>query len=238
MTTLDILIAVVAVGVGAFVQGSVGFGMNLIAAPVLLLVDERFVPGPAIAASTVLVILVAVRDRRGLHLGEVATAMWGRVPATILAGITIAVLPARPMAIVFAVLVLVSVGIVASGVRLEISNRNLVIAGALAGYMGTATAIGGPPMAMLYADEQGTRLRGTMSGFFLAGSVITIAVLMAAGELGSDDAGRIAVLVPSTVLGFAASGVGSRYLDRGRTRPAVLAVSGLAAVSVLVRSML
>ncbi|MDQ3385935.1 MAG: sulfite exporter TauE/SafE family protein, partial [Actinomycetota bacterium] len=39
-------LVIVAVLVGALVQGSIGFGLNLIAAPVLALVDPDLVPGP------------------------------------------------------------------------------------------------------------------------------------------------------------------------------------------------
>jgi len=33
---------------GVIVQGSVGFGLNVVAAPLLLLIDTRFVPVPSL----------------------------------------------------------------------------------------------------------------------------------------------------------------------------------------------
>ena len=224
--------------VGAFVQGSVGFGHNLIAAPVLALVDERFVPGPSIAAATVLTLLMAVRDRRDLHLGEIRIAMVGRVPATILAAATVALLPARPLAVLFAVLVLVAVGITAAKPRLRPTRNTLLAAGALSGYMGTATSIGGPPMAMLYANEEGPRMRGTLAGYFLVGSVVSIAALAVAGSFGLDEVWLTSITVPGVIVGFLVSASGARRLDAGHTRPAVLAVSALAAVSVLGKALL
>ena len=224
--------------VGAFVQGSVGFGHNLIAAPVLALVDERFIPGPSIAAATVLTLLMAVRDRRDLHLGEIRIAMVGRVPATILAAATVALLPARPLAVLFAVLVLAAVGITAAKPRLRPTRNTLLAAGALSGYMATATSIGGPPMAMLYANEEGPRMRGTLAGYFLVGSVVSIAALAVAGSFGLDEVWLTAITVPGVVVGFLVSASGARRLDAGHTRPAVLAVSALAAVSVLGKALL
>ena len=222
--------------IGAFVQGSVGFGHNLIAAPVLALVDERFVPGPAIAAATVLTALMAVRDRRGLHLGEIRTALIGRIPATILAAATVALLPPTPLAVLFAVLVLVAVALTAMRPHLRPTPRTLLVAGGLSGYMGTATSIGGPPMAMLYANEEGRRMRGTLAGYFLVGSVFSVAALAATGSFGLTEVGLSLVAAPGVVLGFLVSASGARRLDAGHTRPAILTVSALAAVSVLAKT--
>ena len=233
-----IVIVIVVSAVGAFVQGSVGFGHNLIAAPMLALVDERFVPGPSIAAATVLGLLMAVRDRQGVHLGEIRTAMIGRIPATLLAAATVALLPARPLAVLFAVLVLTAVAITASQVRLRPTRPTLLVAGALSGYMATATSIGGPPMALVYANEEGRRMRGTLAGYFLLGSVVSLAALAATGSYGTDEIELTSVAVPGVVAGFLASAFGARVLDAGHTRPAVLTVSALAAVSVLGKTLL
>lgn len=218
---------------GAFVQGSVGFGLNLIAAPVLLLIDEALVPGPSLAAAAVLTLLISLRDRSGMDRRAVGLALTGRLPATLAAAFTLAVLPDRGTALVFAGLILASVAILASGVHVPITATSLVSVGALSGYMATATSVGGPPMAMLYAGESGSRLRGTLSGFFVIGAVLSLAALAAFGELSAGDVGRTASLVPGAVGGFLASAHGAAFLDRGFIRPAVLAVSAVAAVSVV-----
>ena len=46
MNGWEVAVVVAATMVGAFIQGSVGIGLNLIAAPAMALVDERLVPGP------------------------------------------------------------------------------------------------------------------------------------------------------------------------------------------------
>ena len=223
---------------GAFVQGSVGFGHNLVAAPVLALVDERFVPGPAIAAAAVLTALMAVRDRQGLHLGEVRTALVARIPATIVAAATVALLPPRPLALLFAGLVLIGVGLTAWSPRLRPTRRRLLIAGGLSGYMATATSIGGPPMAILYANEEGRRMRGTLAGFFLVGTVMSLAALAATGAFAMTEVELSLLVAPGVVLGFLLSTFGAQRLDLGHTRPAVLTVSALAAVSVVAKTVL
>ena len=238
MNGWEVAVVVAATMVGAFIQGSVGIGLNLIAAPAMALVDERLVPGPAIASAMALTILMAVRDRHGLHLGEIRTALLGRVPATVLAAATVALLPAGPLAVLFALLVLLAVAIIASGVHMRPTPRSLLVAGALSGYMATATSIGGPPMAMVYANEEGRRMRGTLAGFFLVGTVMSLGALALAGEFATEELSLSAVAVPGTVVGFVASRHGAHRLDAGHTRTAVLVVSVLGALSVLVKTTL
>ncbi len=234
MTTTGVVAVLLVSAIGAFVQGSVGFGHNLIAAPVFALVDDRLVPGPAIASAAVLVLLTVVRDRQGLHVGEVGIALVGRVPGTVLAAVAVAALPPDDLAVFFAGLVLVAVAITASGFAVRPTRSTLLGAGALSGFMGTATSIGGPPMAMLYAGEEGRRLRGTLAGFFLVGTSMSLVALVLAGTFGAEEARLSLLPVPGIVAGFVVSGRGARRLDAGHTRPAVLTVAGAAALSVLV----
>ncbi|WP_436792926.1 TSUP family transporter [Actinospongicola halichondriae] len=238
MSGWGIALVIAATMLGAFVQGSVGFGHNLIAAPAMAFVDDRFVPGPAILGAMLLTALMLFRDRHGVHLGEVRTALLGRIPATVVAALTVAFLPARGLAVLFAVLVLVAVAISASGVHLRPTPGRLLGAGALSGFMATTTSIGGPPMAMLYASEEGRRMRGTLAGFFLVGSFMSVGALLATGSFGADSLRLSLLQAPGIAVGFAASALGVRHLDAGHTRPAVLAVSVLGAVSVLVKSVL
>ena len=62
-------------------------------------------------------------------------------------------------------------------------RRNLVLAGATSGVLGTATSIGGPPMARVGPNTTGAPLRGTRSGFCLVESAPAIAVLAVTGAV-------------------------------------------------------
>ncbi|MEN9505341.1 MAG: hypothetical protein RI958_1267, partial [Actinomycetota bacterium] len=66
MTTLEWAIALVAVFAGACAQGAIGFGLGTVAAPVLAITDDDFIPGPLLLVALVLTCLVAVRERGGL----------------------------------------------------------------------------------------------------------------------------------------------------------------------------
>ena len=59
-----LILANVVVALGATIQGMVGFGMNLIALPLLMAIDERLVPAPLLFAHLVLVVCLSVIGSR------------------------------------------------------------------------------------------------------------------------------------------------------------------------------
>lgn len=234
MTPVEWGLATIVMVVAAAVQGAVGFGMNLIAAPLLLLIDDRLVPGPAITAAIVMTGLTAVRDRRGLALGEVRWAFLGRIPGTALAIPVLALASGSTLSIILAGLMLAAVALTAAGLHVEPDRGSLLTAGAASGFMGTITSIGGPPLAVLYSSGPGVRLRGTLAGYFFLGTFVSIAGLVIAGRFGGTELAMGLGLTPGAVLGFAVSGGLAGRLDAGHTRKAVLVVSALAALSVVV----
>lgn len=227
----------VAVLVGAVVQGSIGFGLNLIAAPALALVDPSLVPGPAIVIAFVFTALLAVREHRSIDLGSVRWALCGRVPGSLLGALAVAALSPRALSIAVAAAVGVAVAITASGVHVAPTRNVLLGAGAVSGLMATTSSIGGPPMAMVLHRTGGPSMRGTLSAYFLVGSLLSVVLLAAVGRFGTDDVVASAVLVPPLVLGFVASRWVAPHVDAGRLRAAVLVVSSLAAASVVVSAL-
>lgn len=237
MTVVRLILASAAMGIGSCVQGAVGFGSNLIAAPLLVLLDDRYVPGPVNIASAALNI-VMLTTRRELPIDRrVPWAMGGLLPGTLLAGWLIAVLPTRGLSIAFAVLVVVAVVLSASGLSLRRTDGNLFAAGVLSGFMGTVSGIGGPPVALVYQHERGAVLRGTLPRFFLVSSVLTIGTLIVVGKLGWEEVGLAVVLLPGTFVGLRCSRWFAQHVDRRSARPIVLVLSTVAAVAVLAREL-
>lgn len=238
MSPLEIAVAVAVMAVGALVHGSVGFGMNLIAAPILVLIDPAFVPGPMLVAALVLMLFVTWRERASMDVRGIRWAIAGRVPGSVLGAFIVLVLPRNELALALAAAVLVGVIVSAGGWHLRLHPPVLFGAGATSGLMATVTAIGGPPMALVYQREGGRRVRGTLSGFFLFGACLSLVLLAGVGRFGVDELQRAAVLIPGLLVGFAASKRTAPYLDAGYTRPAVLLLSSASAVAVVVRYLL
>jgi hypothetical protein len=122
-------------------------------------------------------------------------------------------------------------------VRFEPGPRTLFGAGVLSGFMGTASSIGGPPMALVYQHGPGDRLRATLGMYFVAGGVMSLSALAVVGRFGPIEAWLGAALVPGIALGFTVSSRLKGLVDRGYTRPAVLTVAVAMGLSVIIRQL-
>jgi uncharacterized membrane protein YfcA len=237
LTPLEWLLAEVVVVVGSVLQGAVGFGLGLLGAPLLVILDPSLVPGPLLATALSLSILVAFREHRAIDLGGVGWALVGRVPGTLLGALVVAVVPRQQTSLLVGAMVLVAVGMFATGTRVARTRRSLFGAGTLSGFMATTSSVGGPPIALLYQDSHGGRVRGTLSGFFLVGLVISLGALALVGRFGWSEIVSSISLFPAVLLGFLLSGRIAAILDRGYTRTAIFAASGLAGLAVILEAL-
>jgi len=146
MSPAQLLLVTAVVGAGAALQGSIGFGLGLMAAPLLVLIEPRLVPAPLLLASGVLTVLLTHRERHAIITNDLKWSLGGRVLGTLPALAVLTVVPADRLGLAFGALVLLGVGLTASGWHLPPSPRVLLGAGALSGFMATTVAIGGPPM--------------------------------------------------------------------------------------------
>jgi uncharacterized membrane protein YfcA len=104
--------------------------------------------------------------------------------------------------------------------------------------MATTAGLGGPPVALVYQRETGLRLRGTLAAYFIVGTVLSLLALAWAGRFSGEEVRLSFLLIPGTVLGYFMSRPAAAYLDAGYTRTAVLAVSMLAAISVMITALI
>lgn len=237
MTPVEVGLAVLVVGGGAVLQGSVGFGLGLVAVPLLILIEPRLIPGPMLFNGIALTLLLSHRERRSIDFGGVGWALVGRFPGTALGAAALLVLPRQQLTLAFAVLVLLAVAVTSLPVRIPVSRAGLVGAGALSGFMATTVAIGGPPMALMLQHVQGPRLRGTLSGFFVVGATVSLLTLVAIGRFGLTELALAVVPLPGIILGFLISARTARLLDHAYTRQAVLAVAAATGVVALVKAL-
>ena len=113
----------------------------------------------------------------------------------------------------------------------------LPVAGFVSGITGTATSIGGPPLAILYQHHEPRVLRPTLAAYFVAGAAFSLVGLGIAGELDTDHTLLALALSPVLVLGLAVSVPVRRRLPRDVIRAGVLVVCSGSALVLVVRSL-
>ena len=238
LSLLALLVAGLGVLAGSLVQGTVGLGLGLVAAPALALVDPTLVPGTILLVGVVLPLLTAARERGDIDWRGLGFALVGRLPGTALGAWIVATQPPGATAVLVAVVVLAAVVLSVTRWDAQPTPRALLVAGAASGVAGTTTSVGGPPVALLYARGAAARLRSTLSVYFIVGAAMSSAALLLAGELGTREVARAAALLPFLLAGFLASGRLRGRVDEVRVRAGVLVVSAAGAVVLLARTLL
>ena len=92
-------------------------------------------------------------------------------------------------------------------------------------------------MALVWQNTTGAQLRGTMSGFFLIGSLMSIVALAVTGAVNEHTVWTFAVLMPAVAVGYGLSRLVNRLLDRDRQRWLAIAISALGAIVLIARQL-
>jgi uncharacterized membrane protein YfcA len=189
-------------------QTLAGFGMALIAVPLLASVFE--------VRDTVVIVSLASQ----LNSTLVAVATRGHVPrrtvATMLAAsfacmpIGLAVLllaPVDALRIAVGVTSIVMAAAIAFGVEFGGKGRGgEVAAGAVSGVLSTSTGMNGPPV-VLYLQHRGlppAEFRAALSAFFLVSGAVSLAIFAASGVVERDALLLAVAAVPAVLAGNAA----------------------------------
>ena len=227
-----------AVTVGALVQGAVGLGLGLVAAPVVTLVDHRLMPGVMLWLASFYPLLTLAHEGRHVDWRGLGWAFAGRAPGTAVGVAVVSYVSGGPLGLLVGVMVLVAVLLTWQVFTLPRRRPVLAGMGAVSGIAGTATSIGGPPLALVYQDVSGPRLRATMGAYFVGGGLLSLVGLGLAHELTQRDGLWALGLAPFLLLGFGLAGLVRRHVDAGRTRAAVLVVCACSGLALVVRSLL
>ncbi|SDH39193.1 sulfite exporter TauE/SafE family protein [Nonomuraea jiangxiensis] len=225
-----------AVFVGAIVQGSVGFGAGLVAAPVLTLLGPDLMPGAIQVVNMVLPLFTLAVEWRRIDWRGIRFAVLGRVPGSVVGAVIVVYFSAYTRGVFVAVMVLIAVGLTARALSVPRNGATVTAAGFVSGVTGTATGIGGPPIALVYQHAKGPQIRATLAMFFFLSAAQSILVLAVVGELPPQALVTGAVLLVPMVLGFLVSSPVRRYVDGGKVRTAVLIVAAASAVVLIVQN--
>ena len=138
-----VLLLGTAVLVGAVVQGSVGFGIVVVAAPFVIWLAPELMPGSMLVCGFVMPVLQLSTRWRDVDWTSLRAALAGRLLLTPVGVWVVAVSSPRLIALLVGVLVLVVALASAYAPAFEPRPRNLFLAGMLTGISGTSAAVGG-----------------------------------------------------------------------------------------------
>jgi uncharacterized membrane protein YfcA len=231
-------LAGVVVAAGGLLQGLIGFGLALVAVPLLALLDPALVPVPVLVIASAHAMMSLAREFGHVDWRGVGWAMLGRLPGTVVGIWIVDSLDPKSFGVVVGAAVLVCVLLSLISWRPQPTPGSLVTAGVASGSFGTATSIGGPMVALLYQNQAGPQVRATLAAFFTLGSVTSIIGLTSTGNVTVHQLWSGVLLIPFLVAGFLLSGPLRKRFDAKGIRTPTLIVSGVSAVVLIVRSAL
>jgi uncharacterized membrane protein YfcA len=238
-TVLDInvwliVLCIAIVTAGAALQASIGIGFGMLSAPILGLVDTDFVPTTIVLMVIPLSSVMAIRERSHVDRRGMSFAVAGRIPGAALGAWVASVASTRALGILIGISVLIAVIASLSGARFSTSSRNLTIGGMASGFTGTATGVGGPPIALTYQHADPQTMRATLATFFTIGALMSVLSLAIVGVLGAREIKLSLLILPGVLLGLYLSRFTIGRLSAERLRPIVLSVCSASALALLI----
>jgi uncharacterized protein len=230
------LIALVVI-LGAYVQAVVGLGLGLLAAPVVALVEPSLVPVLTLWLALLISGLNLLDEHEHVDWRSTAWSLPARVPGTVVGAWLVAVFTEEQIGVVLAVMVLIAVALSVHTLVVPLTPTTLASAGFVAGVTGTATSVGGPPIALLYQRGDPRTARATMSVFFFVGVILSLIGLGFAGSIGRTPSLLALAMAPGVLLGYVVGRRTRNKVDREVFRRGVLVVCTVSALILLARSL-
>ena len=223
---------------GALTQSLIGFGLAVVASPLLYIIEPSLVPAPVILMGFSIAALTLFRERGQLEFNGLQYALLGRIPGGILGAMLILTAPQAILGLAIAFIVALAVGLSLLKFSLPVNRFTLFMAGILSGIFGNIAAIGGPPLAILLAGKDAAQFRAALSAFFIFSSMIALAILGVAGLLKLEHLWVALMLLPSVILGYVVAGRLVGKVDKQKTRALTLVLCSLSAVILTIKSII
>lgn len=230
------LICALALFVGCTIQAAVGFGMALIAAPVLVIVKPEWVPYILTVAALFVSLSGAWQQRHAIQWRAMSAAFITRLPGTVVGTWLLVVMSVHSLQIAVSVMVLLTIFVTLLLKPFPTNAINLGVAGFLSGITGTTTSIGGPPIALVMQHGSAVTARANLSIFFVYSCLISLVGYQMAGLMDTTTWLVGASMIPVALTGFWAGKQLQRHVDN-RFRPILLIVCSLSASFALINAL-
>lgn len=218
---------------GAFVQRATGFGLAVVGAPFLLMLEPRLVPVVLILFGFTVSLLMVRHYWHEISFDAIGVVLIGRLPGN---AVGVWLLLAAPMVLLeklIACIVLFAVLVTLCSLKLPVNRMTLFLAGVLSGIFGTIAAIGGPPVVLLMHGFPPDRMRGNLAAFFIVASFLTLITLALAQQIQLWHIKVAFTLLPAVLIGNALAAAIAHRLDKRLLQNASLALCTLAALGLL-----
>lgn len=232
-----LIICGVAAFLGTILQRLSGQGFGMVAAPTVALMAPEFLPASLLMIGMGVGLSSSVFDLEVIEKRDIVPGFIGRaLGAVIAAWIAVRITSPELLGGIVAIIVYIAIALSILGLTAKIQPVSLMIAGLSAGIMGTLTAVGAPPMAILYQNTEARRSAATQNLFFCFGMVVSVSALAWSGLVGLHHFMFAAMIAPAAALGLLAARPLAGRIAKSAVRPISLGLAGCAATILLLSS--
>jgi uncharacterized protein len=232
----EALVVGAAVLVGSVVQGSIGVGLNIVAAPFVALTVPEALPATLVLVAIPLAITTLLREHHAVDRLALPWMLIGAVPGTALGLVILEAADVTTLTVIVASTVLAGVLLSVFAPPVPTNRGTALGAGFISNVFGTATAVGGPPVALLFQHRPGPTARATLGAAFAWSATLSIIGYIVFGKITGDQVLFALGLLPVMVTGLWISRHFHVHVDGGWLRPAVLTLSAVAGIAALLRA--
>jgi uncharacterized membrane protein YfcA len=210
-----------------FVQSSIGFGIALVAMPLLVALLGIQIAAPLVALLALIAeIFILIRYREALNLRVVWQLIIASLIAVPLGVLALGNLDADVVTAALGVILAVyAIYALFSPTLPELASRGWAYAfGFIAGLLGGAYNTPGPPV-IIFGNCRGwppDEFKGNLQGFFVVNSLAVVLVHMFGGNYSADVWHNVLLAIPGMILGLIAGFILSKRINAELFRKIVL----------------
>lgn len=228
-------IAALMLFLGCTIQTAIGFGMAVVAAPILVIMKPEWVPYILTVVALFLSMSNAWQQRHQILWKQLAAPVISRVPGTLLGTWLLLLMPIFWLQIAVASMVMMTVVVSLWLKPFQPTTMNMGIAGFVSGVTGTTTSIGGPPLALVLQHSSGATARANLSIYFVYSCILSLVSYGLAGLLTKELLIISMSFIPIAIVGFFCGRKLQHWVDN-RFRPILLSLCSLSAMIVIVNA--
>ncbi len=194
--------ALILIIVGAITQSAIGIGFG-VPACFLVLFEPSMVPSCIVLMGTFLAFSNALLSLKDVIKIDLAYSFSGRVVGSLISIPLISLtIGTKSYLLIFGILLLITVFLSAKNWNVVANKKNIAIAGACSGFMGTLIGIGGPPMAIVYQNKSAKNVVATLNMFFGIGALFSVLLLIYIDLINFREVMRCLFLAPAVIIGI------------------------------------
>lgn len=212
LTGLELFFSILIVAAGSMVMGTVGFGIVLVAAPVILIYLEPQQTVVVLNGLTVILMaMVLMRTWRHLEFRASIGLILGGMAATPIGVLVLNAASPGVLRVTIAIVIIFLALFSLTNIQLPFAQRRP--AGPIFGFLTSlsVTTIGvGGPIGAIYVIAQRWKaetVRAVLALFFVVFDSMAFALYAATGLVGRDTLANIGVMIPGLIIGFGLSAV-------------------------------